>query len=185
LPTKEESERQFKQDAAEKAAELRQQEELRAAELQSARYRERAKFHEELRTILQGQPDLLGAEIDKLVARYNYDGDPDRVKQAAEIWRRPRPSTAAAKAKLIRDLEMPESLILNFLSDDVYRRSRTRNGPRGKDQIRVVAAQQLLHIGLPSEEEMRPPRQQPNLGAARSARYNVVPSADRQVQRRR
>ncbi len=156
-------------------AEIQERLERREAELQTARYQERVKFREELRTILQEHGKEAGPEIDQLVKRNNFDGDPDRTNQATRIWQQSRYSQAA-KVKLIRALDMPESIILNFISDDIYLHlSGTRNGPRTSGQIRIRAAQQLLRLELPPEDAMPQSRQPVDSATGRTARYRATP----------
>ena len=186
LPTKEESERQFREEAAQNAVQIREQYERKTAELQSARYQERVKFHEELRTIVQQPTSDAAVEINQLVKRYSFDGDPARRMEAERIWHFSRSiNQQAAKVRMVRQLDLPESVILDFLSDDFHAQVRTRNGPRNENEVRVRAAQRLLSIGLPPADAMPAPRQPMSAGPGRTTRFNALPSADKPVQRRR
>jgi hypothetical protein len=183
LPTKEETLRQIESEAAQNAAAIREQENERVAELRSARYRERVKFREELRAILgQGlKASETGSEIDRLLQRYSFDAE--EFRHADLMWQRSRAS-AAVKAKMVRSLDLPESVIMTLLCDDVNRLARSRNGPRNASEVRIRAAQQLLRLELPPETEMTAIHQPVDAATGRTARYRIVPG-EQPVQRRR
>jgi hypothetical protein len=184
LPTKEESEAEFRKEAAENAEHIREQYENKAAELQSARYQERVRFREELGAILQEFKNAAGPEIDKLMHRQDSDKDPERWRQADLLWQRSR-LTQAAKIKLVRGLDLPESEIFALLFDDFNRQVRTRSGPRNSNEVRIWAAQKLLATALPPADAMPQSRQSAGAGPGRTSHYNAVPSPDRPVQRHR
>jgi hypothetical protein len=149
LPTKEEEERLNEEEAAEKRAELVHRVENRMSLARETRNEERRKFRDELRAVLRAGGEDVEAEIDKLAQRYGYEADRDRLAEAGNIWRFGRISQAA-KVQKIRDLDLPETVVLNMLSDDLYLKLRTRNGPRNKSDVRIMAARQLLSYELPA-----------------------------------
>ncbi len=85
LPTEEETLRQIEEEAAQNQARIRDQQAKDAVELRSSRYQERAKFRDELRTILQEHGNLAGPEINQLAKRSSFDKDPERLDQATRI----------------------------------------------------------------------------------------------------
>jgi len=100
---------------------------------------------------LRVQGSLAGPDIDKLTRRFGYDVDSDKYQQAIKIWRSGKLSVQA-KVRLIRSLELPESVILNFMSDELHLLVRSRNGPRNENEVRVRAAQKLLGFELPAAD---------------------------------
>ena len=143
LPTKEESLRQIEEEAARREAEILAQKQGKSAEMRSQRLEEQRKFHEELREVLRTQGETVVADIDNLVKRYGYENDPVRFDKALRAWRFGRISQKE-KVDLIRALELPETVILNFLSDDLHVKVKSRNGPRNEAEVRVCAARELL-----------------------------------------
>jgi len=159
LPSKEENLRQFEEEAAKKHAEIVAREQNRETDLRSRRYEERVKFRAELREIVRLQGSDAGPEIDKLAKRYGFDVDPLKYQQALQVWH--GRMTLSAKVRLIRSLDLPEIVILDFLSDDQNALRRTPKGPRNKNEVRVRAVRQLLGFELPAADQ--PPR--PDTGA--------------------
>jgi len=184
LPTKEENDRQFQAEAAQNEAEARDQLEKKAAESRSFRYQERVKFREELRAVLQQPASLAGPEINQLAKRYSYDSDPDRLIQANRIWRGSRASQAA-KAKIIRSLDLPETVILDFLSDDFHIQVRTPKGPRNENEVRMRAALRLLQLELPAEDAMPASRAPADSMPGRTSRSRASKFSNGPVQRGR
>jgi hypothetical protein len=148
LPTKQESMQSIAQEAAKKQAEMAAQEDARDSETRARRYEERVKFREELREILRSYGNEAGPEIDKLASRYGYDIDSKKFKLAKEGWKFGR-SSVQSKVRLVRSLDLPETVILNFLSDELHLQVRSRNGPRDENEVRIKAAQKLLGYELP------------------------------------
>jgi len=151
LPSYEENMRQIEEEAAKKRDEISASVEVREAEIRSRRFTERFKFREELRQILRLHGKEAGPEIDKLSRRYGFDLDPDRFDQAVKTWRSPRLSLPL-KVRQIRALDLPETVILNFLSDDLHLKVRSPNGPRNENEVRIKAARQLLSFEPPTPD---------------------------------
>jgi hypothetical protein len=157
LPTKEESLREIEEEAERKDADRRAK---RATQDEAARLeklKERIKFREELRVILAHPGGDARLEIDKLAQRYGYDTDHERYGRADQIWRFARVSQET-KVRLIRALDLPESVILDLLSNNLHVLVKTRNGPRDENEVRVWAARQLLSYELPGERAARRPK---------------------------
>jgi len=184
LPTKEETERQIEQEAAQNRAQLLEMQEKKDAELRSSRYQERVKFRDELRAALEQHSAQAGPEINQLAKRYSYDADRERLGQAHQLWRTSRMSQAN-KVRMIRALDLPETVILDLLSDDFHAQVRTRNGPRNENEVRIRAAQQLLRLELPPEDAMPAVRTPVDLLPGRTLRSRTAPLPSDRVQRRR
>jgi len=151
LPSREESDRQIKEEAAKKEADLVAREENREADLRARRSEERVKFREELREILRLHGNEAGPEIDKLARRHGFDVDAEKSDLAERTWRSAR-MTVPSKVKRLRSLEVPEAIILDFLSNDQNLLRRTPKGPRNANEVRIRAARQLLGFQLPAAD---------------------------------
>jgi hypothetical protein len=147
LPSKEETLRAIQEEAASKQADLRVQHQARQAEYRRLRYDERRKFRDELRDVL-ASARRAGTAIDQLCLRYGYDFDPDTFARASRAWAASSRSWDE-KIRVVRALDLPEPMILNFLSDDLHGRLRSRNGPRDSNEVRIRAAQLLLNCEPP------------------------------------
>jgi len=171
LPSKEETLRAIAEEAATKQAELRVQHQAKQAEFRRLRYEERQKFRDELRDVL-GSGRRAGPAIDQLCLRYGYESDPETFARASRAWAASARSWDA-KIRVVRSLELPEPMILNFLSDDLHGRLRARNGPRDRNEVRVRAAQMLLNCELPPPDSA----DHPAAPAAPGDRASATPSA--------
>ncbi len=157
LPSREESERQFREEAALKKAERAHQIEEQEAEDRRKLYEERVQFHQELQEAVNRFGNQAGMEIDQLCRKFDYQMDPAsfaRARSKAWIYSK----TVAWRVREVRKLGLPETVILNLLSDDLHAQLRKPNGPQNSNEVRVHAARLLLKCGLPSPEEaIRPP----------------------------
>jgi hypothetical protein len=173
LPTKEESLRDIEQEAAKKQAEIVAQFEAKQTEIRSQRIEEQIKFREELRELVRTQGNRAGPEIDSLVKRYAGDIDPVKYARAHQAWRYAR-KTQSEKVRVIRALELPETVILDFLSDDLHALVRGRKGPSNESEVRVRAARQLLTYRFPAADAAQRPVGGAGVGAA-PARSSALP----------
>ncbi len=114
------------------------------------------KFRQELREILRVHGNNAGDEIDRLSRRYGYEAGSDAYARADRIWRFSRGVSQQAKFQKIRSLDLPESVILDFLSDDLHGKVKARGGPRNEKEVRIRAAKQLLAYELPPYSETPP-----------------------------
>jgi hypothetical protein len=152
LPTKEESLREIREEAERKKAEGIAKFTARAEANRLERQQERIRFRQELREALRLPGSAAGPEIDKLAHRYGYDIDMDQYSRADRFWHFRRTSLSLkAKVQFIRSLDLPESVILDFLSNDLHKAIKTRNGPRNDNEVRVRAAWMLLSCDLPGD----------------------------------
>jgi hypothetical protein len=156
LPSNEEFVDQLTQEAAQKNAEIVEEQEALAERTRTRQHEDRVRFHEELNQILTSQSTKMGLEIDDLVKRERGDLDPKLYGKARGIWRQPR-LTMAQRANQIRELDVPESDILNFISDNLYANMHTRGGPRDGNEVRVRAAKLLLKCPIPDASDARAP----------------------------
>jgi hypothetical protein len=152
LPTKEEAERQIREEAEKLRADRLAQVENRIATQRSQRIADQLKFREELREVVNSFGNRAGPEIDKLAKHYAGDINPVNWAKAHQKWRFERGLTQWAKVKYIRELELPEVVILDFLSDDMHALVKKRNGPRNESEVRVRAASQLLNYPFPGTD---------------------------------
>jgi hypothetical protein len=147
LPSKEETLRAIQEEA------IRHQVEDKAVEIHRLRYEERIRFHQDLRQVLDQHGRHAGPAIDQLCVRYGFEADRIRVARGSRIWSS-RGKPLAARVWQIRGLDLPETAILNFMSDDLHARLHTPDGPRDSNEVRVKAARLLLHCELPPFDEL-------------------------------
>lgn len=164
--SKEEFEEQVRREAARKEAELEAMEDVtpqsRFEELVEAMKRanaDRAKFHNELRDILRGRGQKTGPMIAHLCDQYGRDAHPAvRAYVSAEaLVRLPLRSTIQDRVEILRLHGMPEPMILDYLANDLQKRTRSaRNAPRTQDDVRILAARQLLAMSVtkPSDAQI-------------------------------
>ena len=87
------------------------------------------------------------------------------------MWRQLKTSDKAKVYKL-RELELPETKILEFMCSSLHTTIGTRKGPRDENEVRVLAAKQLLKYPI-----VPGPRPQSGAGAGVvPARKTVVSS---------
>jgi hypothetical protein len=153
LPSKEETLRAIQEEAVQKQEEIRHQVEDKAVEIHRLRYEERIRFHQDLRQILDQHGRQAGPAIDQLCVRYGFEADRIRIARGSRIWSS-RGKPLAARVWQIRGLDLPETAILNFMSDDLHARLHTPDGPRDSNEVRVKAARLLLHCELPPFDEL-------------------------------
>ena len=85
LPSKEETERQIREEAARKQAEADHRVAQQEEDLQTLRDDDRSRFREDLRMVLQEYGKQAGKEIEELSVRAGRDDDPDRRAQAYRV----------------------------------------------------------------------------------------------------
>ena len=130
LPTKEEAERQIREEAAKLQAERVAQVQNRVATQHSHWMDEQIKFRDELAEVLRISRNQAGPDIDKLAKRYDGEADPVQRDRGIQVWFRSR-ATQSAKVKHLRALELPEAIILEFMCRRPAPPGRkTRRSPR-------------------------------------------------------
>jgi hypothetical protein len=158
-PSKEELLRDIKAEAVEKRQELNQLRNMKdhardelAAEALDRTDDERVQFRRELREIIKSGSRTTGQDIQTLCAKYGSNYDPELREKLNRQLRKQSTArmTLDARANLLRHFGMPESGILDYLANEVHHSSYgSRNGPRTKDQVLIIAATQLLKTRLP------------------------------------
>jgi hypothetical protein len=149
LPTKEDSERDIREEAEKKAEELAAKLERRGDGLKAQFAEDRVRFREEIREALKRDGNKAGPEIDKIARRYSSGCNADVFAKAHDIWATRAPLDR--KVKLVRSVGAPESVILDFICADMDKMIGSRKGPRGRAGVRILAATRLLSINLPEE----------------------------------
>ena len=147
LPTQEEMRTQLAEEAARKNAEEAEAALLLNDRVRVRRYEDRMRFHEELRQILARDIKTAGTEIDELSKRQHGDSDPRLRAKARVLWRDKR-LPLAKRVSQMRSLDIPESDILDLMSDGLYERKHAPGGPRDNNEVRVRAARLLLSCDL-------------------------------------
>jgi hypothetical protein len=161
LPTKEENEREFKEEADKKADDFAARLEKRNEGFKAKFAEDRTRFREELADALTRDGTKAGPEIDKIAHRYSSECDGALFARAHDIWMSPhRSQQTTSRVNLLRSIGVPESVILDFMSAELHKAIGSRKGPRDSSGVRVMAAKKLLAIALPDEK----PAAQPEVG---------------------
>jgi hypothetical protein len=143
LPSKEESLRAIVEEAVKKQRELDAEQTTRDAQVQALRDEERRKFLDELSEILRVHDRQAGPEIEKLCVRTGRDDDPSKHARAYRVLYSSR-FNQREKIQRLRDIGLPETVILDYLANELHRRIGSRKGPRDRYEVLYLAAQQLL-----------------------------------------
>jgi hypothetical protein len=178
LPSREETLRMIEAEAVQKQEEIRQQVEDKAVEVHRLRYEERVRFHEELRKALELHGQNAGEAIDQLCKRFGYESDSRRIMIGHNYWFMSIKPFGYRAARIRKELDLPETAILNFISDGLNERLRARGGPRDGNEVRVRAAILLLNkCEIPSFEEAGRPTAINSGGAPGTTRQTGMPSS--------
>jgi hypothetical protein len=143
LPSKEEADRQNREEAARKQAEDDHRLAQQQQDLHAIKEDERSKFRDELRMLLEVHGNRAGKEIEALSSRAGRDDDPARKARALHVLGMSGTSQKT-KVRQLRAIGMPESVILDYIANQLDKTLGTRNGPRSRDEIWVLAARRLL-----------------------------------------
>jgi hypothetical protein len=164
----EQIEREVQREAQQKEAE---RQELEAVKL-DARFREiqeavdraeeqRVPFRNDLREILKSEPsDRASLLIEDLCERYGRD----TVPQISQTVRRMRQRMSGRfghqeMVELMRNYGLPETLVLDYLAQDIRKKSmNARGGPRNEREVLVRAAWLLLKYSVTQARSDSPPR---------------------------
>ncbi len=152
LPSRDEWMSQLAQESARKNAEMAEEQEARNERMRARLHDDRVKFHEELRQILAANSKTIGDEIDDLAKRHRGDRDPRTYAKARGLWRNPR-LPMPARANQLRSLDLSESDILNFISDNLVAHMHSPRGVKDANDLRARAARLLLSCPLPDAAE--------------------------------
>jgi hypothetical protein len=166
LPTREQFEQDLRREAEEKQIEMREMEAIKrdasSLELREIYQRaqdERIPFLKELRFRVQTLGMKAGPEIRNLCTQYGRNTSPIIEERVVRELNRKVRLSYPAKVELMRQLGLPETMILDLLSKEMDHLRTTRNGPRDQNEVRVLAARILLNVPFP-------PRSTPPSGAA-------------------
>jgi hypothetical protein len=143
LPSREEDERQTLEEAARAQqandARLAQQEQ----DLRALREEDRRQFLDELEMVLKTHGKRAGPEIEHLSQRIGRREDPKMLARARWVIAESRTSQRG-KVRILRTMGVPETVILDYLANDLNRKVGARDGPRTRDEVWVQAALRLL-----------------------------------------
>jgi hypothetical protein len=148
----------IEREAAEKRAERRpiapEDPKSRLEELADAitrAHQQRVVFHAELdRLVTSGPQQGTGAAIERLCAQYGRN-PPAAIRKFVthEVATSTVRMTTRDRVEMMRRFGIPEPSILDFLCQQVERRTlNARGGPKTQDDVRVRAAKQLLAIPI-------------------------------------
>jgi hypothetical protein len=172
LPSKEETLRAIQEEAAKKQLEIDVEQSNRDAQVVALQDQERRKFLDELSEILRIHlhDKQAGPEIEKLYLRAGRTDDPVKLARAYRVLYSTQ-LTQRVKVQRLREIGLPETVILDYLANDLHRhRLGTRKGPRDRYDVWVQAAQLLLRY-----DQVAPGQAGP--GGASAHRPSRIPAA--------
>ena len=143
LPTAEETERRIRAEAAAIGREKAQKVEQQREALMDLRDDERRQFIDELRTILREQGGQAGPEIERLSNRSGRSDDP-RLKMRARVVIMETRASQHTKVRKLRELGVPEAVILDYLANAMEHNLKGRRGPKNRNEIWVRAGEMLV-----------------------------------------
>jgi hypothetical protein len=182
LPTPEQFAESLQREAQEKEAEIKEMGVLK----QEAAYRElrevyqkaqdeRDPFLKELRFRVLNLGMQAGPEIANLCKQFGRETSPVIRETVVRVLKRSVRLSREAKIETMRRLGLPEPMILDYLSNELDHLRGSREGPRDRNEVRVLAARILLKVpltpSLPPPSVTAPaPGPAPRPGAAASAK---------------
>lgn len=167
MPTREEMMERIRQEVElkelqEKEKERRQAEALAQFQAEGVQRQEdeRTLFHKALQDLVAAGGREVGKAIDDLCDQFGrvYSQEKKEAVKAAlgQIHGR---ASRSQEVMMLRTLGIPEPGVLDYISNEIHRRSlHARNGPQNTDEVRLLAAKELLRIGpaAPPLRETRP-----------------------------
>jgi hypothetical protein len=164
LPSKEETLRTIREEAARKQMQIDEQFEDQLDQIRARDDEDRRKFREELADIVSQFGKQAGPEIEKLVMRSGRIEDPKKRALAHRIMYSPQ-LPQKTKVQQLRMIGMPEAFILDdYLANTINKRTGSRNGPRDRNDVWSQAAHLLLRFDL--TDPVRDPRSASSPGRA-------------------
>jgi hypothetical protein len=156
LPTREQFEEELRREAEDKQAEMKEMDALKREasfrelrEVYDKAQEERIPFLNELRFRVQSLGMQAGPEIRNLCNQYGRNTSPEIQKQVVRQLNRKVRLTYPAQVELMRQLGLPETMILDILSNRLDHLRTSRGGPRDQNEVRVMAARILLSVPFP------------------------------------
>src|SRR5262249_27940621 len=143
LPSREETERQIRAEAAAIKQHNDQQLEQQQEDLHVPRDDERRQFLDELRMILKVQGRTAGPEIERLSNRAGRTDDPRLLMRARMVIGENR-IPQRAKVRKLREFGVPETVILDYLANGLNKNLGARNGPRTRNEVWIHAGELLV-----------------------------------------
>jgi hypothetical protein len=148
LPSKEETLRTIREEAARKQMQIDEQFENQLDQMRARDDEERRRFRDELADILGQFGKQAGPEIEKLATRSGRVEDPKRRALAHRIMYSPQ-IPQKTKVQQLRMIGMPEAFILDdYLANSINKKMGSRNGPRDRNDVWYQAAYLLLRFDL-------------------------------------
>ena len=157
LPSREETERQIRAEAAAIKQGNDQRLEQQQEDLHVLHDDERKQFTDELRMILKVQGPAAGPEIERLSNRAGRTEDPRLLMRARMVIGESRISQHA-KVRKLREFGVPEAVILDYLCRTLDKNLGARNGPRTRNEVWTRAGKILLrYYDLDAHRPSDPP----------------------------
>jgi hypothetical protein len=157
LPSREETERQIRDEAARLQQQNNQRLTQQQEDLHTLQEEDRRQFREELRVTLQVHGPQAGPQIEELSLRAGRDENPVKLRLAHRVIGSGRQSQRM-KVYQLRAIGVSESVILDYLANEFDKDRGGRNGPRSKEEVWIRAAQTLLRYEpLPPRPADAPP----------------------------
>jgi hypothetical protein len=157
LPSREETERQIRAEAAAIKQHNDQQLEQQQEDLHVLRDDERRQFLDELRMILKVQGRMAGPEIERLSNRAGRTDDPRLLMRARMVIGENR-TPQRVKVRKLREFGVPEAVILDYLCHGLDKNLGARNGPRTRNEVWIHAGELLLkYYDLDARRTADPP----------------------------
>lgn len=175
LPTREETEREIREEARRKQAESQKRVTQQREEVRDIRDEERQRFRNELRLILEEHGKEAGEWIADLSDRSGRDDDPVLHAKALAIIGT-RGASQRTKVHHMRAIGVPESVILDYLANVLDKNLGARNGPRSRNDVWVQAGRLLLRYDWKPPGATTAPAP---VGKPSAARRTVRPAANR------
>ncbi len=152
--TKEQVLAEIRDEAARRAAEIRKIEDLKpqvkfleVGRVIKKAEANRAPFHKGLKEILKPRRPNKGQDIERLCNEYGRTTLPEiRTHIHKIITTTYARSTLKVKIEMMRAWGYPESMIFDYVANDVDRHLGTPRGPRDGDEVRVRAAKLLVSM---------------------------------------
>jgi hypothetical protein len=157
LPSREETERQIREEAAAIRQNNDQRLEQQQEDLHVLRDDERRQFLDELRMILKVQGRMAGPEIERLSNRAGRSDDPRLLMRARMVIGENR-IPQRAKVRKLREFGVPETVILDYLANGLNKNLGARNGPRTRNEVWIHAGELLVkYYDLDASRPADPP----------------------------
>lgn len=142
---------------------------------------DRTAFREDVRKALDGLGNEAAPEIERLCLKHGREPLPEVVRAYHGLLRMAPPRrTLTVEIELMRMAGYPEPLILDKITENLVKTTMgTREGPRDRNEARVLAARKLLRLPIKKTLKLPPPTRFRDAPAQASARGRVLAPAPR------